>query len=147
MPKACVCHVKYGVSPFIVGVDIVLLEMASSSSALIPWQNQDGHCTVALRSDRQVAMFDMNLGPGRLLNEAYSASGRWLEKGLGLTGHKLGLGPSAVSRRIEKVFGDNTLTRQSKLDSIYDSFQDGTNVQRDRALIKECQKLLEYALP
>jgi len=120
--------------------------MANPTSALIPWHNQDEHRTVALRSNCQVAVVDMNLGPGRLLNQAYSASGRWVEKGLGLAGHKLGMGPLAVSRRIEKAFGDDSLTRQSKLDNIYDSFQKGTNTQKDQ-LNKECQKLLEYALP
>jgi len=104
--------------------------------ALIPW-----------RSDRQLVAFDMNLGPGRLLHQAYSVGGRWVEKRLGEAGHKLGMGPSAVSLRIEKAFGDDPLTRQSKLDSIYFSFQKGTNTQRDRALNRECQKLLEYALP
>ena len=55
--------------------------------------------------------------------------------------NKLGMGPFAVSRRIEKAFGDDSLTRQSNLVNIYDSFQWGTSVQRDRRVIKECQNM------
>jgi len=115
---------------------------------LIPLAGE-GALPVALRSGRQVAKPD-TIGPGRLLHQAYSITGRAFEKALGRAAHKAGWGPAATSGRIEKAFGDDVRTRQSRLDNIYDSFRGSTTVQNEGlfcALKKDCKKLLDYALP
>ncbi len=128
------------------------LEMANPSLAMIlrdSRDRKDDALPVALRSDLQVATLD-TVGPGRLLHQAYSVAGRGVEKALGQAAHQLGLGPTATSCRIEKAFGDDNPTRQSRLDSLYDSFQPGRTIENERllrTLKHDCQKLLEYALP
>jgi len=114
------------------------------------WSGRDEDALpAALCSDLQVTTFDQVVGPGRLLHQAYAVAGHGVEKALGRTAHKLGLGPTAATRRIEKVFGDDALTRQSRLDRIYDSFRQGSaqNEPPLCALKKDCQNLLKYALP
>ena len=117
-----------------------------NSSALIPWENQDREeqaLPLALRPELGVNTLD-TVGPGRLLQLAYSSAGRGVEKALGQAAHTLGLGPAPTSCRIENAFGDNACTRQSMLDSMYDSFRNDTAEGRLRMLKKECGKLFEY---
>jgi len=122
--------------------------------ALIPRESQDGEeiaLPVALRSSNlQLAMFD-TVGPGRLLHQAYSAAGRRVEKAIGQAAHKLGLGPGPTSCDIENALGTNSATRQSMLDTIYDSFRNNTTTYDEYAVLcslkNNCKNLLEYALP
>jgi len=124
----------------------------ANSSALIPRDSQDGDeitLPVDLRSSSfQLSMLD-TVGPGRLLHQAYSVAGRRVEKTIGHAAHKLGLGPGPTTRDIENKFGNGGTTRQSMLDTIYDSFRNNTTTHHGvlRALKKDCKNLLEYALP
>jgi len=118
----------------------------ANSLALIPWEDQDREeraLPLALRPELGVTTLD-TVGPGRLLHVAYSSAGRRLEKTLGQAAHTLGLGPAPTSCRIENAFGDDASTRQSTLDTMYDSFRSDTAEGRLRVLKKECGKLFEY---
>ena len=84
-----------------------------NSSALIPWENQDREeqaLPLALRPELGVNTLD-TVGPGRLLQLAYSSAGRSVEKALGQAAHTLGFGPAPTSCRIENAFGDNACAR------------------------------------
>ena len=119
----------------------------ASLSALVPWSRPYGEASlaVALRSDLQVTV-----GPGRLLNHAFSRAGRGFEELLGRAAHHIGAGPIATLRRIEQYFGHDAPTRQSRLDNLFDSLRNGTTIQSEdflQALKKESRKLLRFALP
>ena len=126
--------------------------MANTSALILrDRRNSEETLPVALRTDLPISTLDTG-GAGRLLHQAYVATGHVVEKTLGRAAHKLGSGPTATSCRIKKIFGDDPLTRQSTLDSIFDSFRlDGTTTPQHGCLIhalkRDCQKLLNYALP
>jgi len=82
---------------------ILQTQILVSEMAMTIWSGRDEDALpVALRSDLQVTTFDQVVGPGRLLHQAYAVAGHGVEKALGRTAHKLGLGPTAATRRIER---------------------------------------------
>ena len=94
------------------------------------------------------------VGPGRILYNAYAGIGRSLEKKANLLAHQAGLGPIALTDRIEKVFGDSPKVRQEKLDKLYHILNATGDLPKDAIdndfpkLKKECQKLMQkYVLP
>ncbi|KAJ7692694.1 hypothetical protein B0H17DRAFT_533494 [Mycena rosella] len=76
-------------------------------------------------------------GPGRTLNEIYSALGATAEKHANRAAHNLGLGPAAVAERIRISFGDGG-QRELALNELLHTVP--------RKLEKECGKLVHYAL-
>lgn len=73
--------------------------------------------TVATAGDLRVST--VTVGPGRILYNAYTSIGRTLEKEANVAAHRAGLGPIALTDRIEKMFVDSPKVRQEKLDDIY----------------------------
>ncbi|KAJ6542487.1 hypothetical protein DFH09DRAFT_1089042 [Mycena vulgaris] len=78
------------------------------------------------------------IGPGKTLHEIYSSLGVMAERHANRAAHALGLGPVAVSERILIHFGDGR-ERESALNKLR------TNIPR--TLVKNCRKLVDYALP
>ncbi|KAJ6542529.1 hypothetical protein DFH09DRAFT_1322381 [Mycena vulgaris] len=76
-------------------------------------------------------------GTGRTLHEVYSRLGLAAEKHANRAAHKLGLGPTAVARRIQSFFEDG-FEREAKLSELRE--------QGSRKLEKDCVRLMEYAL-
>jgi hypothetical protein len=75
---------------------------------------------------------------GRTLYEVYSVLGSTAEKHANRAAHSLGMGPHAVTQRIQDFFGDG-VGRESKLLEL------GT--MDVRKLEKDCVRLMTYALP
>jgi hypothetical protein len=76
-------------------------------------------------------------GTGRILHEVYTTLGSAAEKRANRAAHSLGLGPSAVARRIQDYF-DHGFEREAKLAAL------GSQC---RKIEKDCGRLMEYALP
>jgi hypothetical protein len=76
-------------------------------------------------------------GTGRILHEVYTTLGSAAEKHANRAAHNLGLGPSAVARRIQDYFGDG-FEREAKLAGLE---------TQCRKIEKDCGRLMEYALP
>lgn len=77
-------------------------------------------------------------GPGKTLGQIYTRLALSAEKRANRAAHIFGLGPQAVSDRIQAFFGDAS-EREEKLGSLGND--------RPPRLEKDCAKLLEYALP
>ncbi|KAJ7937059.1 hypothetical protein B0H13DRAFT_2648967, partial [Mycena leptocephala] len=77
-------------------------------------------------------------GPGKTLGQIYTRLALSAEKRANRAAHTFGLGPQAVSDRIQAFFGDAS-EREEKLGSLGND--------RPPRLEKDCAKLLEYALP
>jgi hypothetical protein len=92
---------------------------------------------LSTRSECPVAI----VGPGRTLHQVYSSTGRYVEKKANRIAHNLGLGPSAVTTRIQEMFGSRD-ERESKLDEFYRK-----RLVNLHELKKDCVKLMEHALP
>jgi hypothetical protein len=80
-------------------------------------------------------------GPGRILHQLYSDSGRYIEAKANRAAHNFGLGPDAVTYRIQDIF-ESRDERESKLDELY-----GGRICNLRSLEKDCLKLMKHALP
>ncbi|RDB21537.1 High osmolarity signaling protein SHO1 [Hypsizygus marmoreus] len=101
--------------------------MDSSSTALVHLQ----------RTGLQVAHIS-SAGPGRLLNDAYLAGGKFIANKVNAVAHQSGHGPDAVTMSIDKYFE----LQGPKLDIIHD-LRKGVSSE----LEKLCNKLTNYALP
>ena len=81
----------------------------------------------------------------------YTSIGRYLESNANRMAYLSGLGPIAVTKRIEKQFGDSLVMRQERLDMLNATEGEACaqEVVSDILQIKkECQKLVcKYALP
>ena len=93
----------------------------------------------------------VQVGPGRILYNFYRNVGQCLESKANRMAHLSGLGPIAVTERIEKQFGDSLVMRQERLDMLNATEGEACaqEVVSDILQIKkECQKLVcKYALP
>ena len=93
----------------------------------------------------------VQVGPGRILYNFYRNVGQCLESKANRMAHLSGLGPIAVTERIEKRFGDSLVMRQERLDMLNATEGEACaqEVVSDILQIKkECQKLVcKYALP
>lgn len=95
----------------------------------------------------------VTVGPGRILHNLYTGVGRGIEKKANLAAHRAGLGPIALTDRIEKIFGDSPKVRQEKLDDLYHTLDTSSELRKDAVdsdfskLKKACRKLMRYALP
>ena len=93
----------------------------------------------------------VQVGPGRILYNFYRNVGQRLESKANRMAHLSGLGPIAVTERIEKRFGDSLVMRQKRLDMLNATEGEAyaQEVVSDILQIKkECQKLVcRYALP
>jgi hypothetical protein len=79
-------------------------------------------------------------GPGKTLGEIYTRLALSAEKHANRAAHTFGLGPQAVSDRIQALFGD-AFEREEKLGSLRNGRSPSPRLEKD------CAKLLEYALP
>ena len=79
--------------------------------------------------------------------------GQFLEKKANTMAHQAGLGPIALTDRIERMFGDSPAARQEKLDKLYHILNATGDLHKDAVdnefpgLKKECKQLMKYALP
>ena len=126
------------------------------SFALVPYidpeDNRPFPLTNRLSPDELRAV---QIGPGRILYNLYTSIGRYLELNANRMAYLSGLGPIAVTKRIEKQFGDSLVMRQERLDILFcisNATGGGACAQEVVSDIlqikKECQKLVhKYALP
>lgn len=84
----------------------------------------------------------------------YTSLGRTIEKSANHKAHLVGLGPIALTNRVEKLFGDSPAVRQQKLDNLFYILNSAGDISTQevgidfKKLIKECKKLMQkYALP
>jgi hypothetical protein len=95
----------------------------------------DSHLSVVVRTPHQQAIAT---GPGRLLTEAYSSGGRFIEKKVNRLAHKWGHGPLAAKEHILKQLKDH------EGDAIRPAqFRNEVGGELEKA----CLALLKYALP
>ena len=122
------------------------------SDALVPyrdWIPDDGVPPLPLINKPSPDDLQVQIGPGRILFQLYTSVGRCLESKANRLAHLSGLGPIAVTERIEKRFGDSLAMRQERLDMLFSNATGEACTQEDILQIKkECQKLVhKYALP
>ena len=125
--------------------------MASGSRALVVFNNSNEEQQLPLATvgplGRQVVSH-VTYGPGRLLNQAYKCIGRSIEKQANRFAHKAGLGPIAVTKKIEKAFEITSEERLAMLDDLYDRVGSADHDDHSmQELQKYCMKLMDYALP
>jgi hypothetical protein len=84
-------------------------------------------------------------GPGRILNNVYSAAGETIGNGVNHLAHKLGMGPVAITNRIEDALGHREL-RETRLDNLFFSLRDEQECTIP-GLERDCMKLMSLALP
>ena len=113
--------------------------LSSTSSALLVWRPDDLPSEYAVTRHGSLAV----TGPGRSLHQLYQSGGRWLGNVMDRVAHNVGLGPDAVSDRIQETFGSQQ-ERLLKLDKL---FGDNNRKCDLRALEKDCKILMKYALP
>ena len=123
------------------------------SHAVVPYREPEDNGPLPLSSgllpdDLRV---QVQVGPGRILYNFYRNVGQCLESKANRMAHLSGLGPIAVTERIEKQFGDSLVMRQERLDMLNATEGEACaqEVVSDILQIKkECQKLVcKYALP
>ena len=123
------------------------------SHAVVPYREPEDNGPLPLSNgllpdDLRV---QVQVGPGRILYNFYRNVGQRLESKANRTAHLSGLGPIAVTERIEKRFGDSLVMRQKRLDMLNATEGEAyaQEVVSDILQIKkECQKLVcRYALP
>ena len=126
------------------------------SQALVLFSQEDSNpLPLTLRSTTEdLRVSTVTVGPGRILFNAYMGIGRTLEKKANLLAHQAGLGPIALTERVEKLFGDSPKVRQEKLDKLYHILNATGDLRKEAInddflkLKKECQKLMQkYVLP
>ena len=124
-----------------------------SSHALVPYREPEDNGPLPL-SNRLLSddlRVQVQVGPGRILYNFYRNVGQCLESKANRMAHLSGLGPIAVTERIEKRFGDSPVMRQERLDMLNATEGEACaqEVVSDILQIKkECQKLVcKYALP
>ncbi|KAJ6488804.1 hypothetical protein C8R45DRAFT_247748 [Mycena sanguinolenta] len=112
--------------------------------ALILWSQDSTAVTTTgqrLRSEWQ-GLRDLALqwssSPGRTLGQAYTSLGSVVEKQANRMAHNLGLGPRAVSEKIQSHFGDGE-ERFRQLQQLRTS--------SSPTLERRCMKLMKYTLP
>ena len=123
------------------------------SHAVVPYREPEDNGPLPLSSgllpdDLRV---QVQVGLGRILYNFYRNVGQCLESKANRMAHLSGLGPIAVTERIEKQFGDSLVMRQERLDMLNATEGEACaqEVVSDILQIKkECQKLVcKYALP
>ena len=126
------------------------------SQALVLYNQEDSNpLSLTLRPTAEnLRVSTVTVGPGRILYNAYTGIGRVLEKKANSLAHQAGLGPIALTERIEKMFGDSPQARQEKLDKLYHILNATGDSRKDAIdddflkLEKECKKLMQkYVLP
>jgi hypothetical protein len=120
--------VKDGGLPFVLDC----MTMATSTAVIV----------LPTGGDQQVSASRV-LGPGRTLDELYSAAAHLVGEGANRAAHRLGLGPSAVARRIQAYLGDGR-EREVNLERLRLRESCWTRIRR---LDKDCFRLMGYALP
>lgn len=128
-----------------------------TTRALVVFTGQDDGRTLPLsagRTHHDLRVSTLNRGPGRILHNLYTSVGRSLETTANRMAHQSGLGPIAVTDRIEKILGESIAIRQEKSDNLFHIMNvvgdaDAQEMSSDfRRLEKECRKLMRtYALP
>ena len=91
------------------------------SHAVVPYREPEDNGPLPLSSgllpdDLRV---QVQVGPGRILYNFYRNVGQRLESKANRMAHLSGLGPIAVTERIEKQFGDSLVMRQERLDILF----------------------------
>lgn len=76
---------------------------------------KDPDHSVALRSESDKRVIRASNGPGLSIHKAFLYAGLHVEEGLHRLAHKCGLGPVAVTNRIEGIFVDNKLLKLDEL--------------------------------
>lgn len=121
--------------------------MATASRALVLSDAQPDNRSLPLALVRRDLDVSVQLGPGRLLNQAYASIGRAAEKGANRMAHKFGMGPIALTDRIDQALCNLGKDRNEMLDKLHD-YASGTSDDRSFSkLEKDCRKLMKYALP
>lgn len=122
--------------------------MPSESRALVPfsYSDEDQNLPLAFVGPHGRQIIHSTFGPGRLLNQAYISVGKSIEKRANKFAHQVGLGPIAVTEKIEKAFETALEGREAKLDDLHDRLGSGDD-RSVRELQRYCMKLMKYALP
>ncbi|KAJ7284481.1 hypothetical protein C8J57DRAFT_1669582 [Mycena rebaudengoi] len=113
--------------------------MANSTSIILYPSDSRRQLLLAETEEQSLQVLRCPSGPGRTLDEIYTAAGLLVGKSANRAAHHLGLGPHAVARRICAFFGDGR-EREEKLEKL-------STVSDDRKLKMDCVKLMGYALP
>ena len=109
------------------------------SFALVPYidpeDNRPFPLTNRLSPDELRAV---QIGPGRILYNLYTSIGRYLESNANRMAYLSGLGPIAVTERIEKQFGGSLVMRQERLEYLV------LYLERDRRRSMRARGCLRY---
>ncbi|KAF7368666.1 hypothetical protein MVEN_00190900 [Mycena venus] len=115
------------------------MEATSGGSLVVATVPPASQLALAPRGDGSLIHDPPRIGStGRTLYHIYSILGSTAEKHANRVAHSLGMGPHAVTRRIQNYFGDGD-ERESKLQ--------GLGGTKPKSLEKNCMSLMKYALP
>lgn len=128
-----------------------------TTRALVVFRGQDDGSTLPLSAaptHHDLRVSTPHRGPGRILHNLYTSVGRSLETTANRMAYQSGLGPIAVTNRIEKIFGESLAIRQEKLDDLFHIMNvigdaDAQEMNSDfKRLERECRRLMrKYASP
>ncbi|KAJ7284461.1 hypothetical protein C8J57DRAFT_1669536 [Mycena rebaudengoi] len=111
----------------------------ANSTSIILYPSDRRQLLLAESAEQSLQVSRCASGPGRTLDEIYTAAGLLVGKSANRAAHHLGLGPCAVARRICAFFGGGR-EREEKLEKL-------STLSDDRKLKMDCVKLMGYALP
>ncbi|KAJ7273163.1 caspase domain-containing protein [Mycena rebaudengoi] len=114
--------------------------MANSTSIILYPSDSQRQLLLAETGEQSLQASRYPSGPGRTLDEIYTAAGLLVGKNANKAAHHLGLGPCAVARRICAFFGDGR-EREEKLEKLRTVSDDSHTLKKD------CIKLMGYTLP
>jgi hypothetical protein len=111
----------------------------ANSTSIILYPSDRRQLLLAESAEQSLQVSRCASGPGRILDEIYTAAGLLVGKSANRVAHHLGLSPCAVARRICAFFGGGR-EREEKLEKL-------STLSDDRKLKMDCVKLMGYALP